>query len=145
MGRQLLKLTWTTWRRSHGGSQALILRIILTMALRRIRGLLTATGKRGGRDSSALTIIFRQRRMRVNESGAGLTGQSAILSQNRLTGAMTGTIPTLGGGQGAMMDKILSGPPPAKRDAEPSGITVMTHEKRIYSNKVGWTSLILLL
>merc|ERR1719291_180121 len=78
----------------------------------------------------------RQRRMRVNESGAGLTGQSAILSQNRLTGAVTGTIPTLGGGQGGMMDKILSGPPPSKRDSEPSGITVMTHEKRIYSNKV---------
>jgi len=78
----------------------------------------------------------RQRRMRVNESGVGLTGQSAILSQNRLTGAVTGTIPTLGGGQGVMMDKILSGPPPAKRDSEPSGITVMTHEKRIYSNKV---------
>ena len=73
----------------------------------------------------------------MNESGAGLTGQSAILSQNRLTGAMTGTIPTLGGGQGNMMDKVLTGPPPSKRDSEPSGITVMTHEKRIYSNKVG--------
>merc|ERR1719150_2506242 len=38
----------------------------------------------------------RQRRMRINESGAGLTGQSAILSQNRLTGSVSGTIPTLG-------------------------------------------------
>jgi len=77
----------------------------------------------------------RQRRMRINESGAGLTGQSAILSQNRLTGSVSGTIPTLGGGHNSMMDKILGGPPPAKRD-EPSGITVMTHEKRVYSNKV---------
>ena len=73
--------------------------------------------------------------MRINESGAGLTGQSAILSQNRLTGSVSGTIPTLGGGHNSMMDKILGGPPPAKRD-EPSGITVMTHEKRVYSNKV---------
>ena len=77
----------------------------------------------------------------------------------------TGTIPTLGGGGGAApvslgtsgappqsLGKILSGPPPmsgpppslgapsntslpAKKD-EPSSIAVMTHEKRIYSNKV---------
>merc|ERR1719499_1896850 len=58
----------------------------------------------------------RQRRLRINESGAGLTGQSAILSQNRLTGSVSGTIPTLGGGHNSMMDKILGGPPPAKRD-----------------------------
>merc|ERR1719461_618559 len=70
----------------------------------------------------------RQRRLRVNESGVGLTGQSAILSQNRITGAISGTIPTLGSSQSSMMEKVISGPPPAKRD-EPSGITVMTHDK----------------
>ena len=77
----------------------------------------------------------------------------------------TGTIPTLGTGGGTNsstsgiqslgqvnqssnngtvdMTKIMSGPPPAasvtpvqtKKD-EPSSIAVMTHEKRIYSNKV---------
>lgn len=83
----------------------------------------------------------------------------------------TGTIPTLGGGGGAApvslgtvsgappqsLGKIMTGPPPmsgpppslgapsntsipAKKD-EPSSIAVMTHEKRIYSNKVT-TSLI---
>ena len=108
----------------------------------------------------------RQRRMRVNESGVGLalTGQTPILTNNKVTslGASSGAIPTLGAapgttaiqslgagaasGNGVNMTKILSGPPPssgppsvasipAKKD-EPSGITVMTHEKRIYSNKV---------
>ena len=42
---------------------------------------------------------------------------------------------------GAVDMKMMSGPPPAaganpgKKD-EPSSIAVMTHEKRIYSNKV---------
>ena len=77
----------------------------------------------------------------------------------------TGPIPTLGGGGGGApvslgtsgappqsLGKILTGPPPlsgpppslgapsntsipVKKD-EPSSIAVMTHEKRIYSNKV---------
>jgi len=92
----------------------------------------------------------RQRRMRVNESGVGLTGNSAILSQNRLTGALSGTIPTLGGvgvgvsniitlggGDQNIRKVMTSAPPPtAKKELEPSGITVMTHEKRVYSTKV---------
>jgi len=86
----------------------------------------------------------RQRRMRLHESGAGLTGSSTIMSQNRLTGSVTGTIPTLGGQTGGLVTlggeqgiKNLSVPPPTvKKDTEPSGITVMTHEKRVYSNKV---------
>ena len=109
--------------------------------------------------------------MRVNESGVGLalTGQTPMISNNKVLGGLNtnittiGTIPTLGGGGGGVpvqslggggsvpggggsgsvdMSKIRSGPPPAnasslpgKKD-EPSGITVMTHEKRIYSNKV---------
>ena len=82
----------------------------------------------------------------------------------------TGTIPTLGGGGGGTntsgiqslgasvttatnngtvdMSKIMSGPPPpasvttvpTKKD-EPSSIAVMTHEKRIYSNKVTQSTL----
>ena len=116
-----------------------------------------------------LTLFFRQRRMRVNESGVGLalTGQTPILSNNKVLGGLNtnittiGAIPTLGGGGGGPVQslgggggsggggsvdltKILAGPPPTtptasslsgKKD-EPSGITVMTHEKRIYSNKV---------
>jgi len=90
----------------------------------------------------------RQRRMRVNESGVGLTGQSAILgTASRLTGAgVTGSIPTLGGGTGTSVTGLvtlgapsLSLPPPVqqgKKEAEPSSIAVMTHEKRVYSNKV---------
>ena len=93
-----------------------------------------------------------------------LTGQTPILSNTKVLGGVNtnittiGTIPTLGGGGGTVqglgggaagsvdMSKIMSGPPPhsnssnpanlpIKKD-EPSGITVMTHEKRIYSNKV---------
>jgi len=74
----------------------------------------------------------RQRRLRVNESGAGLTGGSAIVTQNRTAGPLTGSIPILGG---SSADKLL-GPPPTRKDLEPSGIQVMTHEKRIYPSKV---------
>jgi len=81
----------------------------------------------------------RQRRMRVNESGVGLTGSSMIVSQNKLTGSViTGTIPTLGGLSGGDqgIKSLSSVPPPSIKKDEPSGITVMTHEKRIYPNKV---------
>jgi len=71
----------------------------------------------------------RQRRLRVNESGAGLTGGTAMLSQG--SHRSTGAIPILGG-QG---DK-MAGPPPSRKELEPSGISVMTHEKRIYPGKV---------
>merc|ERR1719397_606944 len=74
----------------------------------------------------------RQRRLRVNESGAGLTSGSAIVTQNRTAGPLTGSIPILGG---SSADK-LSGPPPARKELEPSGIQVMTHEKRVYPSKV---------
>ena len=60
---------------------------------------------------------------------------------------MTGSIPTLGGGTGTSVTGLvtlgapsLSLPPPVqqgKKEAEPSSIAVMTHEKRVYSNKVG--------
>ena len=111
--------------------------------------------------------------MRVNESGVGLalTGQTPMISNNKVLGGPNtnittiGAIPTLGGGGaggpvqslgggggsvpgggggGVDMKKMMLGPPPntpnasslpGKKD-EPSGITVMTHEKRIYSNKV---------
>ena len=67
---------------------------------------------------------------------------------SRLTGAgVTGSIPTLGGGTGTSVTGLvtlgapsLSLPPPVqqgKKEAEPSSIAVMTHEKRVYSNKVG--------
>merc|ERR1719211_735084 len=74
----------------------------------------------------------RQRRLRVNESGAGLTSGSAIVTQNRTAGPLTGSIPILGG---SSADK-LSGPPPSRKELEPSGIQVMTHEKRVYPSKV---------
>merc|ERR1719347_914587 len=74
----------------------------------------------------------RQRRLRVNESGAGLTSGSAIVTQNRTAGPLTGSIPILGG---SSADKLL-GPPPTRKDLEPSVIQVMTHEKRIYPSKV---------
>lgn len=97
--------------------------------------------------------------------GLALTGQTPILSNPTKLVSLgagiggTGTIPTLGaapvsgappqslgGGNSVDMTKMMSGPPPSggapaitsipvKKD-EPSSIAVMTHEKRIYSNKV---------
>ena len=167
MDRLRLKWTWRVLKTNRGVSLVQILRTTLTTGSLRRPGQLTATGESPLITASALTPhSFRQRRMRVNESGVGLalTGQTPILSNSKVLGGVNtnittiGTIPTLGGGGGAVqslgggavpgggvdMSKIMSGPPPnnssggslpVKKD-EPSGITVMTHEKRIYSNKV---------
>jgi len=108
----------------------------------------------------------RRMRVNESGVGLALTGQTPILSNPVKLVSLgagvggTGTIPTLGaapvslGTSGAppqSLGKIMSGPPPIslgpppslgapsissiKKD-EPSSIAVMTHEKRIYSNKV---------
>ena len=115
---------------------------------------------------SAYSNRQRRMRVNESGVGLALTGQTPILSNPVKLVSLgagvggTGTIPTLGaapvslGTSGAppqSLGKIMSGPPPIslgpppslgapsissiKKD-EPSSIAVMTHEKRIYSNKV---------
>lgn len=87
--------------------------------------------------------INRQKMLRTNESGSGLiSGSTAIITTSKYTssniGISMGTIPTLG--TDVKKTVVSSHPPPAatpKKPEEPSGIQVMTHDKRIYSQKVG--------
>jgi len=68
----------------------------------------------------------RQKKMRINESGTGLlTGSTHIVTANKGAG---GNIPILG----AKKDYL----PTVQKESAPSGITVMTHDKRVYSQKV---------
>jgi len=91
----------------------------------------------------------RQKTLRVNEAGVSVMGTTPIVSHgpkysgssvSGIPNVMSGTIPTVGGGDGKGYVKkpaivsTLPTPPPKKE--EPSGIQVMTHEKRHYSTKV---------
>jgi len=84
----------------------------------------------------------KQRRMRLAESGAGLPLPPGVTAPTGVPSKVTtlpSTIPTLGAPlkpkveAGSKLD--VSVPPPAATP-EPSAISVMTHEKRTYSNKV---------
>jgi len=73
----------------------------------------------------------RQKKMRMNESGTGLlSGNTPIISANKYT---SGNIPILGGGVKKEYVPTVKTTP---KESEPSGITVMTHDKRVYSQKV---------
>ena len=86
--------------------------------------------------------------------GAGVGGTGTIPTLGGGGGAAPVSLGTVSGAPPQSLGKIMSGPPPmslgpppislgapsitsipAKKD-EPSSIAVMTHEKRIYSNKV---------
>jgi len=84
----------------------------------------------------------RQKTLRVNEAGVSVMGTTPIISKNTggYSGITTGisNIPILGGGELARKMPIISSTLKTveiKPDT-PSGISVMTHEKRVYSNKV---------
>lgn len=73
----------------------------------------------------------RQKKMRMNESGAGLlSGHTPIMSTNKYSG---GNIPILGGSSKKEYNAPIK---VVVKDSTPSGITVMTHDKRVYSQKV---------
>ena len=77
---------------------------------------------------------YCDRHRRLRECGGGLTGNREVVASHN-TGTGTGTIPILGGG-GGVESRVTSPPPTQGKDLEPSGISVITHEKRIYPSKV---------
>jgi len=89
----------------------------------------------------------RQKSLRGNEAGVAVLPSAPILTSNKTSTIHTinsnlASVPLLGGGElsaGAIVNKpkIVSTLKQVEvKPEEPSGITVMTHEKRIYSNKV---------
>jgi len=89
----------------------------------------------------------RQKSLRGNEAGVPVLPSAPILTSNKSSTIHTinsnlASVPLLGGGElsaGAIVNKpkIVSTLKQVEvKPEEPSGITVMTHEKRIYSNKV---------
>jgi len=89
----------------------------------------------------------RQKSLRGNEAGVPVLPSAPILTSNKSSTIHTinsnlASVPLLGGGElsaGAIVHKpkIVSTLKQVEvKPEEPSGITVMTHEKRIYSNKV---------